>query len=104
LIGIQLWRGHVTSIISDGRSLFKPGEINSRTLGDLAMLSHEELLLVMRAACCGRHREFQPDQPRLFSRSKGDYRPNAGRRPKGDAQRIRLSLTVARLTKNLPVH
>jgi hypothetical protein len=37
------------------------GALNSRTLGDCATLSHERLLLVVRAACCERHREFQPD-------------------------------------------
>src|SRR6266545_5396854 len=38
------------------------GSLNSRTLGDLATLSREESLRVTRAACCVRHREFQPDQ------------------------------------------
>jgi len=49
--------------------------LNSRTLSDLATLSHEELLRVMRASCRGRHREFQPDQPRLLSSPKGVRRP-----------------------------
>ncbi len=55
------------------------GALNSRTLSDLATLSREDLLRVTRAACCGRHREFQPDQPRLSRHPKGGFRPNFGR-------------------------
>ncbi len=77
------------------------GALNSRTLGDLATLSREELLRVTRAACCGRHREFQPDQPRLQRRPKGGPRPNAGRPPKGAAKRIKLSLTLTGRTVEL---
>lgn len=77
------------------------GALNSRTLSDLATLSREELLRVTRAACCGRHREFQPDQPRLLSRPKGGRRPNAGRRPKGGVKRVKLSLTLAGQTLEL---
>src|SRR5262245_20472989 len=43
------------------------GALSSRTLSDLATLSRGELLAVLRPACCGRHREFQDDQPRLLS-------------------------------------
>ena len=77
------------------------GALNSRTLGDLATLSREELLRVTRAACCGRHREFHPDQPRLQRRPKGGPRPNAGRPPKGAAKRIKLSLTLTSRTVEL---
>jgi hypothetical protein len=70
------------------------GALSSRTLTDLATLSRVELLRATRAACCGRHREFQPDQPRLVHRPKGGSRPNAGRRPKGEAKRVKLSLTL----------
>jgi hypothetical protein len=71
------------------------GALSSRTLTDLATLSRVELLRVARAACCGRHREYQPDQPRHARRPKGGPRPNAGRRPKGEAKRVKLSVTVA---------
>jgi hypothetical protein len=77
------------------------GAAGSRTLSDLATLSREELLRVVRAACCGRHREFQLDQPRLLSRPKGGPRPNAGRRPKGEAKRVKLSLRLAPQTLEL---
>jgi hypothetical protein len=56
---------------------------------------------VTRAACCGRHRDFQPDQPRLHQRQKGGPRPNAGRPPKGAAKRIKLSLTLTGRTVEL---
>jgi hypothetical protein len=49
---------------------------------------------VTRAACCGRHHDFQPDQPSLLSRPKGGFRPNAGRPPKGGAKRVKLSLSL----------
>lgn len=77
------------------------GALNSRTLSDLATLSREELLKVTRPACCGRHREFQPDQPRLLRYPRGGPRPNAGRRPKGAAKRIKLNLTLAGQTIEL---
>jgi hypothetical protein len=77
------------------------GALNSRTLGDLATLSRDELLRVTRAACCGRHREFQPDQPRLQRHPKGGPRPNAGRRPKGAAKRVKLNLTLSGQTVEL---
>jgi hypothetical protein len=70
-------------------------------LSDLATLSREELLKVTRPACCGRHREFQPDQPRLMRYPRGSPRPNAGRRPKGGAKRIKLNLTLAGQTIEL---
>lgn len=77
------------------------GALNSRTLSDLATLSREDLLKVTRPACCGRHREFQPDQPRLLRYPRGGPRPNAGRRPKGSAKRIKLNLTLAGQTIEL---
>src|SRR5262245_54182239 len=77
------------------------GALNSRTLNDLATLSGEDLLRVTRAACCGRHREFQPDQPRLSRHQKGGFRPNAGRRPKGSAKRVKLNLTLTGQTVEL---
>jgi hypothetical protein len=77
------------------------GTVGSRTLSDLATLSREELLRVVRGACCGRHREFQPDQPRLLSRPKGGPRPNAGRPLKGEAKRVKLSLRLAPQTLEL---
>ena len=77
------------------------GALSSRTLSDLATLSREELLRATRAACCGRHRDFHPDQPRLLPRSKGGPRPNAGRRPKGETKRIKLSVTLAGATLEL---
>ena len=76
------------------------GALSSRTLQDLATLTREELLRATRDACCGRHREFQPEQPRL-PRARGGARPNAGRRPKSGVKRLKLSLTLTRLTLDL---
>jgi hypothetical protein len=77
------------------------GALSSRTLQDLATLPREELLRATRAACCGRHHDFQPEQPRLPRRICGGARPNAGRRPKRGVKRVRLSLTLASLTLEL---
>ena len=66
------------------------GAIGSRSLTELASLSREQLDLLARAACCGRHRDFSPERP---SR-RGGARPGAGRKPKGDALRVRLTTTV----------
>jgi len=76
------------------------GALSSRTLQDLATLTREELLRATRDACCGRHREFQPEQPRL-PRARGGARPHAGRRPKSGVKRVKLSLTLTRLTLEL---
>ena len=76
------------------------GALSSRTLTDLATLAREELLRATRDACCGRHREFQPEQPRL-PRARGGARPHAGRRPKSGVKRVKLSLTLTHLTLEL---
>jgi hypothetical protein len=76
------------------------GALRSCTRQDLATLPREELWWAPRAACGGRHREFQPEQPRL-PRARGGARPNAGRRPKGGVKRLKLSLTLTRLTWDL---
>lgn len=76
------------------------GALSSRTLKDLATLAREDLLRATRDACCGRHREFQPEQPRL-PRARGGARPHAGRRPKSGVKRVKLSLTLTRLTLEL---
>ena len=70
------------------------GALSSRTLRDLATLERTELLRATRAACCGRHHDFQPEQPRLLARPKGGARPQAGRRPRGAHKRIKLGLTL----------
>ena len=71
------------------------GALNSRTLSDLATLSRGELLAILRPACCGRHREFQDDQPRLPSvRQAGGARPNAGRKTRGEDKRVQISAMV----------
>lgn len=74
--------------------------LSSRTLTDLATLAREQLLRATRDACCGRHREFQPEQPRLPC-TRGGARPRAGRRPKSGVKRVKLSLTHTRLTLEL---
>jgi hypothetical protein len=76
------------------------GALSSRTLTDLTTLTREELLRATREACCGRHREFQPEQPRL-PRARGGARPRAGRRPKSGVKRVKLSLTLTHLTLEL---
>lgn len=71
------------------------GALSSRTLGDLATLTRNELLTVLRPACCGRHREFQDDQPRLrLPRPAGGTRTNAGRRTRGAVKRVQVSTMV----------
>ena len=77
------------------------GALSSRTLNDLATLTREELLRAARAACCGRHHEFQPEQPRLPRRLWGGARPHAGRRPKSGVKRVKLSLTLTHRTLEL---
>jgi hypothetical protein len=77
------------------------GSLSSRTLSDLATLSREELLRATRLACCGRHHDFHPGQPSLLSRPKGGPRPNAGRPLKGEAKRVKLSLSLAGRTIEL---
>ncbi len=78
------------------------GALSSRTLSDLATLSRGELLAVLRTACCGRHREFQDDQPRLPSAKRGGgARPNAGRRTRGEAKRVQISAMVEPRTLEL---
>jgi len=76
------------------------GALSSRTLTDLATLAREELLRATRDACCGCHREFQPEQPRL-PQARGGTRPHAGRRPKSGVKRVKISLTLTRLTLEL---
>lgn len=70
------------------------GALSSRTLADLVTLERAELLRAVRSACCGRHHDFQPDQPRLLARPKGGARPQAGRRPRGEHKRTKLGLTL----------
>lgn len=71
------------------------GALSSRTLGDLATLARSELLAVLRPACCGRHREFQAEQPCLrLPRPAGGARTNAGRRPHGTLKRVQFSTMV----------
>jgi hypothetical protein len=71
------------------------GALSSRTLSDLATLARGELLAILRPACCGRHREFQTEQPRLPSlRPIGGARPNAGRRTRGATKRVQISMMV----------
>jgi hypothetical protein len=71
------------------------GALGSRTLHDLATLSREELLGVLRPACCGRHREFQDEQPRLRPlKQSGGFRPNAGRKPRSGLHRVQISTMV----------
>lgn len=70
------------------------GALSSRTLSDLATLERADLLRATRAACCGRHHDFQPAQPRLLARPKGGARPQAGRRPRGEHKRIKFGLTL----------
>jgi hypothetical protein len=77
------------------------GALSSRTLKDLATLPREELLRATPAACCGRHHEFQPDQPCLSLRAWGGVRLYAGRRPVHGVKRVKLSLTPASLTLEL---
>jgi hypothetical protein len=69
------------------------GALGSRSLHDLATLSRTELLTALRPACCGRHREFQEEQPRLHKQS-GGVRPNAGRKPRNVQHRVSLSTWV----------
>lgn len=68
------------------------GALGSRTLHDLATLSRDELLAALRPACCGRHREFQDEQPRLLK--SGGVRANAGRKPRNVQHRVSLSTWV----------
>lgn len=71
------------------------GALSSRTLGDLATLSRGDLLSVLRPACCGRHREFQADQPRLrLPQPARGVRTNAGRRTRGPVKRVQFSTMV----------
>jgi hypothetical protein len=71
------------------------GALSSRTLGDLATLVRGDLLAVLRPACCGRHREFQADQPRLrLPQPAGGVRTNAGRRTRGPVKRVQFSTMV----------
>lgn len=77
------------------------GALSSRTLQDLATLARAELLRATRPACCGRHHEFQPEQPRWPRRAWGGVRLNAGRRPAHGVKRVKLSLTLASLTLEL---
>jgi hypothetical protein len=78
------------------------GALSSRTLSDLATLGRPELLTVLRPACCGRHREYQAEQPRLAPpRQAGGVRPNAGRKTRGEAKRVQISTMVERQTLEL---
>lgn len=62
------------------------GALSSRTLKDLATLTREELLRATRDACCGRHREFQPEQPRLPAHvAARDPMPDGGRKAASNA-------------------
>ena len=74
------------------------GALSSRSLRDLATLSRTELLRATRAACCGRHRDFHPEQPSWLRRPRGGVRPNAGRPPKQGVKRIKLNLYLASAT------
>lgn len=74
------------------------GALSSRSLADLATLPRTELLRATRAACCGRHRAFHPEQPSWFKRPRGGARPNAGRPPKQGAKRVKLNLSLADAT------
>jgi hypothetical protein len=75
------------------------GALGSRALHDLATLSRAELLAALRPACCGRHREFQEEQPRLAK--SGGVRPNAGRKPRNVQHRVSLSTWVEPRTLTL---
>jgi hypothetical protein len=76
----------------DGRYL---GATGSRSFGELIVLSRRELSSLARTACCARHQEFSFGPAGETTGKRGGRRPNAGRKPKGETKRVRLSLTVA---------
>jgi hypothetical protein len=82
----------------DGKHL---GAVASRAIAELAGLSRRELKSLSRPACCGRHAEFTPEAAHAARSGWGGRRPNAGRPPKGEARRVRLSTTIARRTVEL---
>jgi hypothetical protein len=76
----------------DGRYL---GAVGSRTFPELVTLSRRELSTLVRTDCCAQHRDFAFGAGSEPTTGKhGGRRPNAGRKPKGEAKRVRLSLTV----------
>jgi hypothetical protein len=70
------------------------GAIGSRSFGELIGLSSRELVTLARTACCARHQECTFGVGSETTGKRGGHRPNAGRKPKGEAKRVRLSLTV----------
>jgi len=71
------------------------GAIGSRSFGELIALPRQELSSLARTACCARHQEFSFGADGETTGRHGGRRPNAGRKPKGETKRVRLSLTVA---------
>lgn len=77
------------------------GTLGSRPFAELAAFSRADLLRAVRPACCGRHRSFLSAEGGSVSPSKGGSRPNAGRKPLGEARRIKLNTTVGGRTLEL---
>lgn len=82
----------------DGKHL---GAVASRAVHELAQLSRRDLKALARPACCSRYEEFVPGTPLSSRPNWGGRRPNAGRPPKGDQKRLKLSTTIARRTIEL---
>lgn len=73
------------------------GAFTACSLLDLAELPRRQLKASARAACCARHHDYSTGSS--ASRPNwGGRRPNAGRRPTGDAKRVDLATTVDRAT------
>jgi hypothetical protein len=75
------------------------GAIGSRSLSELAALSREQLDALARTACCGRHRDYDAQEP--APRRRGGAREGAGRKLMGESHRVRLTTTVDQSTLEL---
>ena len=74
------------------------GAIGTRSLAELGALSRPELSSLARPACCGRHEPFPQGQTSSSQKQRGGWRPNAGRKPRGNLKRIKLNTTIDQRT------
>ena len=70
------------------------GSIGSRSFGELIGISSRELATMVRPSCCARHQEYPFGANSEKPGKHGGSRPNAGRKPRGEGKRVRLSVTV----------
>lgn len=77
------------------------GAVASRAISELAELSRRDLKALSRPACCSRYEEIVAGKPAGSRPNWGGRRAGAGRPPKGEQKRLKLSTTIEQRTIEL---